>query len=308
MGRYGRVSFKPQVSETNDIFWHYYNRLLNIALSLFTWENLPDGIDERYLELSLISHGNVAFGYDPLFKDEINSGFYIVQTTLDGTLDIYNTPSSYRGYTVTSFSPKLTNENSVLCYNNLSRTCDVYDINMYAKRLTNLVETIDTNVLAQKTPVILSGTDKIRLSMVNVLDKIVKNVPFIMVDRKFKLEDIQALKIDAPYVSDKLTTLKRDILSEYFNFLGIDNFYSTKGERSITGEVDSNSVSVQAEGQSRLKARKAACEKFNRLFAEPMGLQPIDVHYSTMARNVNRVINDITEGGGVENVDVHNES
>ena len=308
MGRYGRVSFKPEVAETNYIFWHYYNRLLNIALSLFTWENLPEGIDERYLELSLISHGNVAFGYDPLFRDEINSGFYIIQTTLDGTLDIYDTPSSYRGYSVTDFNPKLTAENSVLCYNNLSRTCDVYDINMYAKRLTNLVETIDTNVLAQKTPVILSGTDKIRLSMVNMLDKIVKNVPFIMVDKKFKLEDIQALKIEAPYVSDKLTTLKRDILSEYFNFLGIDNFYSTKGERSITGEVDSNSISVQAEGQSRLKARKAACRKFNRLFAEPMGLEPIDVHYSTIARNVNRVINDITEGGGVEDVNVYNES
>lgn len=299
------VSFDPGIAKNNYLFWHYYNRLLNIATSLFTWENLPDGIDERYLEYTLITTGSAAIGYDPLFETNINSGFYCCQVDLGGRLNIYNTPYSYRGVTVTRFSPKLNQDNSVLIYNNYTRTPDAMDISMYASRLTNIIATIDVNVIAQKTPTLLTGPNKLRLSMVNIVDKIMKNLPYIQVDSKFNLDSIKALKIDAPYVADKLTTLKKEILSEYYNFLGIDNFFSTKNERNVTGEIDSNSVSIQAEGQSRLKARQQACDVFNRLFAEQMGLEKISVHYAyETIRSQTKMLN---SEGGAENVNLYNE-
>lgn len=307
MGNRNRfISYSPQVGVENKLFWHYYNRLLNIALSLFTWENLPDDIDVRYLEMCLIDTGSVAFGYEPDFVDDLHSGFYVARVVQNGPLNIYQTPSKYRTVTVTDFNVELNSDNSVLGYNNFTRTPDIQDISMYAKRLTNIVETIDTNVFAQKTPVIISGTDKIRLSFLNFMDKFARNLPFIQVDKRFKTEDIQTLNIASPYVADKLTTLKKEILSEYFNFLGIDNYFSTKTERTVTGEVDSNSMSIKAEGQSRLKARQQICDKFNLLFGDLYGKE-ISVHYSSeFVRNIDR---EFTKTGGVTEIgNVYNES
>ena len=274
------ISFQPDIAKTNYLFWHYYNRLLNIALSMFTWDGLPAEIDPRYLEICLIEEGAVAIGYDPMLADDLHSGFFCGRIAQSGPLNIYQTPTKYELVTVTEFHPTLTADDSVLGYNNFTRTPDIYDIFMYAQRLVNIMETIDTNVFAQKTPVILSASDKFRLSFVNFMDKFSRNLPFIQIDKKFKLDDIKTLNVSAPYVADKLTTLKKELISEYFNFLGIDNFFSTKTERTVTGEVDSNSVSVRAEGQSRLKARQQICDKYNIMFAEPMGLEKLSVHYS----------------------------
>lgn len=44
----------------NNITYNEYTiRLLNIALARFKWENVPKGIDIRYLELMLITQGSV---------------------------------------------------------------------------------------------------------------------------------------------------------------------------------------------------------------------------------------------------------
>ena len=46
----------------------YYNKLTEIATSLFTWENLPPSVDPRFLELCLFSTGCAVF-----FKDDVLS-------------------------------------------------------------------------------------------------------------------------------------------------------------------------------------------------------------------------------------------
>ena len=74
------------------------------------------------------------------------------------------------------------------------------------------------------------------------------------------------LKTDAPYVGDKLYTLKTQIWNEALTILGISNTNTTKKERLISDEVIRNEGGVIANRYSRLEARRQACVKINDMF------------------------------------------
>ena len=41
----------------NKTYIDYYDRLMELALNVFEWENLPPTVDERFLELTLYEMG-----------------------------------------------------------------------------------------------------------------------------------------------------------------------------------------------------------------------------------------------------------
>ena len=54
--------FKDYEKNLNDItFRDYYNRLSLLAKSVFKWNNLPNGIDEKWIEKYLFNYGLLAF-------------------------------------------------------------------------------------------------------------------------------------------------------------------------------------------------------------------------------------------------------
>ena len=52
MGRRKRIL---DSATKNNITSQYYNRLTELAISMFEWKNLPESVDSRFLELTLFS-------------------------------------------------------------------------------------------------------------------------------------------------------------------------------------------------------------------------------------------------------------
>lgn len=254
----------------NRTFNAWYNRLKEIAITCFTWENLPETIDKRFLELCLFERGMCVF-----FNDEDLDGYLALNTTIGGKLNVYNIPVERRAYATNGYNRNLTEKDSVLIWNNYIHCNSVDDILMFAWRLTNIDRTIDVNVNAQKTPVLIKTTENQRLTVQNVYMKYEGNQPVIVGDKNLDDNGIQVLKTDAPYVADKLTDLKVQIWNEALTYLGIPNVSFNKRERMIKDEVQRTQGGVVASRFSRLKAREEACEQINTMF----GLD-LSVHYN----------------------------
>lgn len=244
----------------NRTYLQYYNRLLELAINMYEWKNLPDTVDERFLELTLFSDGMAVF-----FRDDI-LGELCLQCMIGGELDVYRIPIDRTAYATNGYQMRLNNQNSVIIFNNYTHTNSMLDVEMYARRLYEIERTIDVNVKAQKTPLIVRATENQRLTMKNLYMQYDGNEPFIFGDKQLDLDGIKVLKTDAPYVADKLNILKRQIWNEALTYLGIENSNTEKKERLVSDEVNSNLGGVAAQRFCRLNARRQAANKINKMF------------------------------------------
>ena len=252
--------FWESVSMNNVTFRHYYDRLTELAISMFEWNNLPDSVDPRFLELALFNQGSAVY-----FRDEV-LGDLALRVSMHGGFDEYEIPKNRRAYASNGYTNELTDKNSVIIFNNyLHRPSRSY-IEMFAKRLYNLDRALDVNANAQKTPVLVLCDEQQRLTMMNAYKAYEGNEPFIFGNQGMNAKGFTVLKTDAPYVADRLYQLKTQIWNEALTYLGISNLNTTKKERMVTDEVIRNQGGTIASRYSRLEARREAVEKINKMF------------------------------------------
>ena len=252
--------FWESAAMNNGTYKQYYNRLVELAISMFEWKNLPDSVDARFLELCLFVDGQAIFFYD----EEL--GYLTLQNAMNGGFNVYRIPVNRRAYAVNGYNRKLNENNSVIIFNNYLHTNSQLDAVMFAKRLYNLDRAIDVNANAMKTPIIIKCDETQRLTMLNLYKQYDGNEPYIFGDKAINTNAIQVFKTDAPYVADKLYQLKTQIWNEALTYLGISNINVQKKERLITDEVTRNQGGTIASRYSRLNARRDACKQINTMF------------------------------------------
>ena len=244
----------------NATYMQYYEMLVELSVSMFEWKNLPDTVDVRFLELALFGDGKAVF-----FKDDV-VGYLCLRCMIGGRWDLYNIPTDRRAYATNGYNKPLTNEDSVIIFNNYLHTNSMLKVANFARRLWELDRIIDVNAKAQKTPILIQCDEKQRLTMRNLYQKYDGNEPYIFGDKNLNPNAIKAIRTDAPYVADKIYQLKTQIWNEALTYLGISNTNVTKKERMISDEVIRNMGGTIASRYSRLESRRQACEKINDMF------------------------------------------
>lgn len=252
--------FWQSASFNNATFMQYYNRLVELAVSMFEWKNLPDTVDERFMELSLFGDGMSVF-----FLDE-TIGYLALRTTIGGRLNLYNIPTDRRAYASNGYNRPLDESNSVIIWNNLMHTNSVLEVSNFSKRLWDLDRTIDVNARAQKTPILIRCEENQRLTLKNIYKQYSGNEPVIYADKGLAAKPLEVLNTGAPYVCDKLYELKTQIWNEALTYLGISNVSYQKKERLLQDEVQRNLGGTIASRYSRLQARKQAAKEINKMF------------------------------------------
>ena len=250
----------PSAQINNQTYIDYYQRLMEFAINMFEWRNLPPTVDERFLELTLYEKG-----YCLYFNDEV-VGNLALTCTIGGMLDVYRIPTERRAFAVNGYNKICTSQDSVLIFNNYLHTPTILTIELFARRLYEIERTIDINVKAQKTPTLVLASEQQRLTMKNLYMQYDGNEPFIFGDKDMEFDGIKCLKTDAPYVADKLQVLKHQIWNEALTFCGIENSNQDKKERLVADEVGSNYGNIEAQRNVMLNARRQAADKINRMF------------------------------------------
>lgn len=268
---YQVLSYKSVAQRANNLaFTDYYYWLMLITRSLFEWKNLPNNMNERWIERYLYRDGRCVFYDDPIM------GLMVAGFAETYTVNCYNDPTS-----VTPIAPNYTyngkelinGDNAVVIRNNDMMIPSFPMIRLYAKKLANLDRSIEVNVEAQKTPVVVQCTDKQRLSLKNAINQRIDNEPVMFVDKSLDLNDIKILDLNPPLVFPQLQLQKHNVLNECFTRLGINNANMDKRERLVADEVQANNEQVQASEDVMLKARQRACEEINRIFGTNISVE-----------------------------------
>ena len=261
MPRVKNAQFWESAKYNNATFVQYYRRIVELSMSMFKWSGLPDTVDPRFIELTLFAQGGAIY-----FDDEV-MGNLCLQFTARGGFTVYREPLKRRAYAVNGYqNNELDEKNSVIIWNNMLRTSSMLEAEIFAKRLWDLDRTVDVNVHAQKTPILIVCEEDELLTAKNLYMKYDGNEPVIMGRKSIKGDMLQVLKTDAPYIADKVYNLKMQIWNECLTWLGISNINVTKKERMITDEVTRNMGGTIASRYSRLNARQEACEQINKMF------------------------------------------
>lgn len=269
------------LGQNRDAFNKYYYILLELATNLFDWKNLPDTVNERFLELVLFQEGSILF-----FNEDGLNRKVVMRYNLEGELDIYGEPmkrhaySSYNGY-----NAHLDDKNSVIIWNNTLHTGNTYEILDFAQRLWDLDRTIDVNAKAQKTPILLLANENEKLTLLNMYEQYEGNTPVIHAKKSINPEDLTVLKTDAPFVADKLFDLKQQIWNEALTFIGIPNLNIGKKERLVQDEVSTNNGCTTGVLFEKLRERKQACERINKMFGTNIDVE-LRENYMSSVSNV----------------------
>lgn len=262
MGRRKRDNlFSESLLMNNKTYIQYVNRLTELSISMFEWKNLPPSVNSRYLELHLFENGQMVY-----FNDEV-VGNLCLDCVVSGRYNVYGDPIIRRAYSsYNNYQKMLKESNSVIIWNNMLHTNSLLDVQMFARRLYLIDRIIDINVNAQKTPVLLQGNEKQKLTLTNLYKEYDGNAPFIFGDSSLDPGSLKCLTTGAPYVADKLYQLKTQIWNEVLTYLGISNINIQKKERLITDEVTRNQGGTIASRYSRLESRREAVKKINTMF------------------------------------------
>lgn len=287
--------FKPNKAQLLDgmlstelTYVDYLERFKKIALSMFEWSNLPESMNERYLEECLYY-----FGQASLLKDE-TKGFINTQCCSNGQINIYGLPTSLHCYSFGYDTDRklytgikdeqAQNESCILVMNSRQRNPipTHTTIELFAQRLAEAEKTCDVNIKAQKTPVLVVVDDTQRLTMENLYAQYDGNKPVIFGDKnQLQSGVLKSINTGAPYVADKLIDYKKEIWNEFLTFLGVNNVLVDKKERLVTDEANANNEVVNLNLQSFLIPRQEACKQFNDLF----GLTGTDKEISVKVRS-----------------------
>ncbi|MBR2871004.1 MAG: hypothetical protein IKB98_06500 [Clostridia bacterium] len=252
--------FKQSAYRNKRAYQVYLNKITELCISMFEWKNLPETVDPRYLELALMSDGRAVF-----FKDEV-MGYLALRCMIGGRWNVYDIPTERTAYAVNGYQNRLNPEDSVIIYNNMLRTPSIMEIETYAERLWDLDRTIDINIKAQKTPLLLQCNEKQRLTLINLYKNYDGNMPVIFADKNLDMDSLGVVKTDAPFIADGLFAMKTHLWNEMLTYMGISNISYQKRERLISDEVTRSQGGTIAIRYSKLNARRQACDEINRMF------------------------------------------
>ena len=236
-----------------------YNHYRNMALNTFKWENLPEGIEERYIEKVLFDEGKCLFFRDPAMS-------YMALPCCNGAqLDVYMEPLRWRAMGL-NYNKEYPRDKCVLIENNKLRTPTHETVVMFVRKLYEAERTMDVNLRTCKVPWFIITDERKVLTYKEVLRKIDENEPAIFGAPGLNPEAFQVIPARAEFIGNELMDYTHSVENKLLTFLGVDNCPVDKKERLVTDEVSSNDHLLQINADLMLEARQRACDAINKMY------------------------------------------
>lgn len=245
-----------------------YAQYSNLCLNFFDWE-LPvenEQLNADFIERLLFYKGRCA-----IINDSERGLMVCDFTVVNGMSNIFGYPTQIQARDIFDYNKVIgtfDSNNFVIITNNKMWYPTNITVLKYAIDISNILDSINLNVEAQKFPVILQSPDeKAKLTMEQYAEKIETGERYIFSKYDFDAKNaITSLNINAPFISDRLQDLAEKKTAELLTALGINNQNVNKESGVTTDEVNSNNTLVKLNFDAMLIPRQEACDEIKRKF------------------------------------------
>jgi hypothetical protein len=256
----------PVQTRETQLIAMYERILIEMCSNRFNWVGMPDTVDLRFLEMTLLRDALTVFYFDEEFQR-----FMTLRATGLGEVNMYDNPVGYTVYGNQVFSRQLSGNECVPIWANQTRIPDWDIISMYSQRLAALDRTLEINMLSARHPFVFAVNNNEYNSMVQAFNKVVEGQPVIFGTEALSAESM-AEKISLFDIGYKPNQIK-DVMdakvrtwNETLTLLGIMNVNSEKRERMVVEEASGASGQVLAMRAVALNERQRACERINKMY------------------------------------------
>lgn len=248
---------------------NYSSQILEMLISMFDYEGLPETIDKTFLEKYLNITGSVGIG-------KVNGELICAIASPSGNVNAYGIGKELNFSTpVGSFNGTI-NEDCVLGWNNATHTPE-FNILRFADMFAEIERSMATNVLYSRYMPVPIAKDDMQLAQLNsVLDSLEHGKPRAVLSKNILDEVMNGNSADGLVLNltdvnnaDKLQYLSgffEDNQKRLFNIYGHNISGGEKrAQQSIEEISDNDSVSFIIP-LAKLHAREKMCEDLNKVF------------------------------------------
>lgn len=248
-------------SESVDYYARY---MLNRTQSMFEYNNLPNKIPQRMLELYLQTNGNCIVA-------DYNGELFAYTGGVGGVKDEYYRPTLYvvsNPYQNFSKSFKI-NDDCVIILNDSTGTGLMPMINRYSSLMAdNEISMRMSTINSRMQALFKSNTDSGNRAVSEYLKKIERGDLSAVADNAF-LESITVQPLANTNSTEKITDLiefQQYLKASFFNEIGLDANYNMKRESLNSAETNMNNDALLPLAQDMLRCRTIAVERINDMF------------------------------------------
>lgn len=266
------------VADVKTGFDYWFFKLLNFCLTIFEYDNLPESLPKREIELNLLLTGHAV-----IFTDKAD--IVTACTTLYNFDRYYNpTQAVYAQPRMTSKTLYLDNsieahkQNAVVIYNNDIKDNIFYIpadgglltfISRYARRLADLESSENIYAVNSRlTSFPVGSTDSVIANIKKFFNSLILGKREVIVDDAI-INSFRNVDIVRSNIKDSINDIliARDkILEQFFRDIGVKFFADNKKAQLTDNEVESDNQLLLISLESMLKSRREGIEAVNEFY------------------------------------------
>jgi len=211
--------------ENSKLFMEMYNRYSNIAVTRYDWKNLPIGVNERLLNMSLYLVGKACF-----FEHE-DYGLIALPCSNGSEYNLFYEPTRINAFSF-GFTRTLSFGEFELVRNNPTGTPTALTVYTYIKRMMDVLRSIDVVCARMKRPYLILCEEKQKLTFINLLKRIKDNEDIVLAFKNYGIDKSNFEVAPLPSIGniDQLWKTYRTYEDILYSAIGLDS----KGDRSFT--------------------------------------------------------------------------
>lgn len=264
---------KAQINKfaVNNIYRH---QLLNSIIGMIEYDNVPNGLEMKFVELYKILHGICGITKDSKGNFTAFIGGHSNQ------VNNYGLGTHFVGADAVESYDFEINKNGVVAWNNKLGISDIEHINMISDNLTELKTSLDYNIMyARYNPLISVKDAKTKTALDTALKNTRDGVPTTFLSNlsmaldEFGVKDIELINICDVKNSDKLQYLYKafdDTFRHFYNVYGISLSTTSKMAQQNDSEINQTNALAMLYPLERLKCANTMCDELNQIYGTNM--------------------------------------